>query len=94
MTLVWGGILNMRANGYFDEALGAGKMLGYGTGRLTESDFIRAFSVSGVYTTVHDASAYPPGWAHDDVPLLFDVLEFLYQEATPARTTETSFAAV
>jgi hypothetical protein len=84
MKLIWGVIRAMRADGFFDAALGERTMLGsYAHGRLKESDFIRRLNVSGIYQLAHDPGGISPGWVNDDVPLLFDVIEFLYADATP-----------
>jgi hypothetical protein len=84
MTLIWRGFIVMRDEGFFQEALGKP-----GTwdempipGRLDESDFIRVFKTRGVFSTVFTGPT-PPGWVQSDVVPLFDVLEFMYAEATP-----------
>jgi hypothetical protein len=82
MKLLWSGFIAMRKDGYFDDALGANDF-GAPPGRLGESDFIRVFKLSGVYDRVVSPIGFPPGWPTNDIPLLFDVVEFLYAEATP-----------
>ena len=83
MRLVWQGVTGMREAGFFDEALGAVHSFPSRPVRLTEADFIRVLKVSGVHPTVEGPYRSPPRLAWCDVPLLFDLIEFLYAEATP-----------
>lgn len=83
MRLVWQGVAGMREAGFFDEALGTVHSFPSGPVRLKEADFIRVLKVSGVHPRVEGPYRDPPHLAWRDVPLLFDLIEFLYAEATP-----------
>jgi hypothetical protein len=83
MTLMWEGIVGMRRGGFFDAALGAVNTFPADPGYLTEADFIRVLKVAGTRQHVEGPYSNPPRMASRDVPLLFDLIEFLYAEATP-----------
>jgi hypothetical protein len=84
MLLIWQGVKRMRNDGFFDEALGAADFVST-PGPLREAEFIRVLKVSGVYVHIQSPYDFPPRHAHQDVPLLFDLVEFLYAEATPQQ---------
>lgn len=89
MMLIWRDFMGMRDAEFFVEALGKpGSWDEISTsGRLDESDFIRVFKTRGLFDTVFTGST-PPGWVQSDPAQLFDVLEFMYAEATPEQKRE------
>jgi hypothetical protein len=83
MLLIWQAVKRMRNDGFFDAALGRPHQFPPDLATLTEVDFIRTLKVSGIHKVVESPYQSPPRLAYRDVPLLFDLIEFLYAEATP-----------
>jgi hypothetical protein len=97
MTLVWQAFKEMTAEGWFVEALGRGRTMfdpDAPEGRLRETDFIRVFKKTGILSALSPPGTYPPGWVENDVAMFFDVLEYVYSEATPEEKREDFRARV
>jgi hypothetical protein len=83
MNLLWAQYLRMRAERFFGPGLAGDEFLGTGDeSPVSESALIRRFNVSGLRSELRADFGVPPGWRTDDVPLLFDIFEYLHDEVT------------
>jgi hypothetical protein len=98
--LVWRRIRDLRAQGYFDEAVGP-RGLGSG-GRLTPDDFLRRLHQPDIYMGVREgisdwlgSTSRAPLSCRALPDVLFDTLEFLHAEAVsqPSQSKDDAQAA-
>jgi len=82
MKLLWQRYKPMREEGFFGRELKAVRGLGADEedSPMTEANLIRVFKVSGLRSELRSSSDLPPGWASNNVGLLFDILEYLHDE--------------